>query len=92
MAEQTDIEVVRRAYDGEEAVLCRREEPDVVLMDVFMPVKSGISAVAGFAIAVRVVLGYPYGCRPYEGACLLLGVSSMLTARFLRKDETAEHD
>jgi DNA-binding NarL/FixJ family response regulator len=38
-------EVVGVAYDGEEAVaLCRREEPDVVLMDISMPKMDGISA------------------------------------------------
>ena len=39
------IEVVGVAYDGEEAVaLCRKEEPDVVLMDISMPKMDGISA------------------------------------------------
>jgi DNA-binding NarL/FixJ family response regulator len=39
------VEVVGVAYDGEEAVaLCRREEPDVVLMDISMPKMDGISA------------------------------------------------
>jgi DNA-binding NarL/FixJ family response regulator len=39
------VEVVGVAYDGEEAVaLCRREEPDVVLMDISMPNMDGISA------------------------------------------------
>jgi DNA-binding NarL/FixJ family response regulator len=40
-----DVEVVGVAYDGEEAIaLCRREEPDVVLMDISMPKMDGISA------------------------------------------------
>jgi DNA-binding NarL/FixJ family response regulator len=39
------VAVVGVAYDGEEAVaLCRREEPDVVLMDISMPKMDGISA------------------------------------------------
>jgi DNA-binding NarL/FixJ family response regulator len=39
------VEVVGVAYDGEEAVaLCRKEEPDVVLMDISMPRMDGISA------------------------------------------------
>ncbi len=43
--EQADMEVVGVAHDGEEAVaLCRKEEPDVVLMDVHMPKMDGISA------------------------------------------------
>src|SRR5918998_5520479 len=40
-----DTEVVGMAFDGEEAVaLCRKEEPDVVLMDISMPKMDGISA------------------------------------------------
>ena len=39
------VEVVGVAFDGEEAVaLCRKEEPDVVLMDTSMPRMDGISA------------------------------------------------
>src|ERR671910_339525 len=39
------VEVVGVAYDGEEAVaLCRKEEPDVVLMDISMPKMDGTSA------------------------------------------------
>src|ERR671920_172814 len=40
-----ETEVVGVAYDGEEAVeLCRKEEPDVVLIDISMPIMDGISA------------------------------------------------
>jgi DNA-binding NarL/FixJ family response regulator len=39
------VEAVGVAYNGEEAVaLCRKEEPDVVLMDISMPKMDGISA------------------------------------------------
>jgi two-component system NarL family response regulator len=39
------VEVVGVAFDGEEAIaLCRKEEPDVVLMDISMPRMDGISA------------------------------------------------
>ena len=39
------VEVVGVAYNGEEGVaLCRKEEPDVVLMDISMPKMDGISA------------------------------------------------
>jgi DNA-binding NarL/FixJ family response regulator len=39
------VEVVGVAFDGEEAVaLCRKEEPEVVLMDISMPKMDGISA------------------------------------------------
>jgi DNA-binding NarL/FixJ family response regulator len=41
----SEAEVVGVAYDGVEAVeLCRKEEPDVVLMDISMPKMDGISA------------------------------------------------
>src|SRR3712207_3122638 len=40
-----ETEVIGVAYDGEQAVeLCRKEEPDVVLMDISMPKMDGISA------------------------------------------------
>ena len=40
-----DVELVGEAADGEEAVeLARRHRPDVVLMDIRMPVLDGIEA------------------------------------------------
>ena len=42
---QQDMEVVGEAHTGEEAVtLCLETEPDVVLMDISMPVMDGVSA------------------------------------------------
>jgi DNA-binding NarL/FixJ family response regulator len=42
---QSDIEVVGEAGDGEQAVrLARRERPDIVLMDIRMPVLDGLAA------------------------------------------------
>src|ERR671910_1230146 len=42
---QPDMEVVGEAHTGEEAVsLCLEAEPDVVLMDLSMPVMDGVSA------------------------------------------------
>lgn len=41
----SEIEVVAEARDGEEAIeVVRREKPQVVLMDIVMPKKSGIEA------------------------------------------------
>ncbi|WP_432737729.1 response regulator [Maridesulfovibrio sp. FT414] len=43
---QPGINVLGMAENGEEAVrLCRRLNPDVVLMDLSMPVKSGVQAI-----------------------------------------------
>jgi DNA-binding NarL/FixJ family response regulator len=42
---QPDMEVIGEAHTGEEAVsLCLEVEPDVVLMDLSMPVMDGVSA------------------------------------------------
>jgi two-component system, NarL family, response regulator LiaR len=47
-----DIRVVGEAADGREAVEeCRRIEPDVVLMDVMMPVMDGAAATAAITAA-----------------------------------------
>jgi two-component system chemotaxis response regulator CheY len=44
---KSEIELIGEAQDGEEAVaMVRRLEPDVVLMDIVMPKKSGIQATA----------------------------------------------
>jgi len=44
---ETGIEVVGEAADGEEAVECVRSlQPDVVLLDLVMPHKSGIEAIS----------------------------------------------
>jgi NarL family two-component system response regulator LiaR len=56
---QADIEVVGEASDGSAAVdMARRLEPDVVLMDLVMPGRDGISAtreIKGFGGRTRVI-------------------------------------
>lgn len=43
---QPDLELIAEAKDGEEAVRMAREtQPDVIVMDLLMPVKNGISAI-----------------------------------------------
>ena len=44
-AGSNEVEVIGEARDGEEAVdICRKLRPEVVLMDIVMPKKSGIEA------------------------------------------------
>ncbi|WP_371406526.1 response regulator transcription factor [Kribbella sp. NBC_00662] len=84
------IEVVGEAADGAEAVdAVRRLQPDVVLMDIRMPVMDGLEA-------TRRILAGPTDCRVlilttfdldrYVYAALAAGASG-----FLLKDVTPEH-
>jgi two-component system chemotaxis response regulator CheB len=45
LAMDADVEVVGEAGDGKQAIeLCRTLRPDVVTMDMMLPVMSGLSA------------------------------------------------
>ena len=47
LAAQPDMELVAEATNGQEAVdLARKSEPDVIIMDLKMPVKDGVTAAA----------------------------------------------
>ncbi|CAL9396785.1 response regulator [Streptomyces sp. NPDC091294] len=78
------IEVVGEAADGEQGVaLVRAQVPDVALVDVQMPVMSGIEAtrriVADPALAaVRVVILTNYGLDEYVFEALRAGASGFL--------------
>ncbi|MCX5040373.1 response regulator transcription factor [Streptomyces coelicoflavus] len=78
------IEVVGEAADGEQGVaLVRAQVPDVVLVDVQMPVMSGIEATRRIAAdpglaAVRVVILTNYGLDEYVFEALRAGASGFL--------------
>ena len=86
-----DIEVVGEATDGEQAVaLARRTTPDVLVMDVRMPVLDGIEATRRIAAdprtaGVRVLVLTTFDLDENVFAALVAGASG-----FLLKDATPE--
>jgi DNA-binding NarL/FixJ family response regulator len=86
---EPDIEVVAEAGDGAEAVaLATRLDPDVVLMDIRMPVMDGIEAAAEIArrgLLARVLLVTTFDPAEYLDAARAAGAS-----RVLVKDEVPE--
>jgi len=87
---QPDIEVVGDAADGHDAVeLCRRERPDVVLMDIRMPRVDGLEAtrrlLAPGAPMPRVLILTTFDVDEYVYAALKAGASG-----FLLKDASPE--
>jgi DNA-binding NarL/FixJ family response regulator len=84
------IEVVGEAADGAEAVdAVRRLRPDVVLMDIRMPVMDGLEAtrrILASATDCRVLILTTFDLDRYVYAALAAGASG-----FLLKDVTPEH-
>jgi DNA-binding NarL/FixJ family response regulator len=84
------IDVVGEASDGAEAVAAeRRLRPDVVLMDIRMPVMDGLEAtrrILAQSPHCRVLMLTTFDLDRYVYAALSLGASG-----FLLKDVTAEH-
>ncbi|MGX9886370.1 response regulator [Streptomyces sp. NPDC002276] len=88
LATQGDFTVVGTAHDGAEAVrVCREQLPDVVLMDVRMPVMDGIEATARLQgpDAPRVLVLTTFDLDEHVYDALTAGASG-----FLLKDVTAE--
>jgi DNA-binding NarL/FixJ family response regulator len=79
---QPDLEVVGEAGDGAQAVtMTRALEPDVVLMDVRMPVSDGIEAtrrIVESGSAARVLVLTTFNLDEYVYAALRAGASGFL--------------
>ena len=83
LATQADFTVVGTARDGAEAVrVCREQAPDVVLMDVRMPVMDGIEATRrlanGSGEGPRVLVLTTFDLDDYVFAALRAGASGFL--------------
>ncbi|MFE3449598.1 response regulator [Nonomuraea sp. NPDC059194] len=74
-----DVEVVGEAGDGEEAVAMAREKrPDVVLMDVRMPKKDGITATKELAGVADVLILTTFDVDEYVFGALRAGAAGFL--------------
>ncbi|GIW07320.1 MAG: DNA-binding response regulator [Dehalococcoidia bacterium] len=77
-----DITVVGEAANGEEAVaLARAEQPDVILMDIRMPVMNGIDATRAIAksgVRTRVLVLTTFDIDEYVFEALRAGASGFL--------------
>ena len=84
LSTQPDIEVVGTAADGSEALqVVRRTHPDVVLMDVRMPVMDGIEALRQLSenpatAQTKVVMLTTFDADEYVHESLRLGASGFL--------------
>jgi DNA-binding NarL/FixJ family response regulator len=84
LSHTADIEVVGEAVDGQQAVaLARREQPDVLLMDIRMPGLDGIEATRRICAdpelsGVRVVVLTTFEIDEYVFAALRAGASGFL--------------
>ncbi len=89
LSAQSDIEVVGEAADGEMAVEMARElTPDVILMDVSMPIMNGIDAtrlIHGEFPDIRII-----GLSVFDPAARMSAMMSAGAAGYVSKAEAPE--
>jgi DNA-binding NarL/FixJ family response regulator len=87
LACEPDIEVVGEAADGQEAILKARElRPDLVLMDVRMPVMNGVHAtrqLKGEMPGLKVIILSVFDLQEYREAAMASGASGYVIKKFL---------
>ena len=86
---ESDLDVVAEAVDGESAVaMARQHRPDVILMDIRMPVVDGLTATRELfsqGLESRVLILTTFDLDEYVFEALRAGASG-----FLLKDATAQ--
>ena len=87
---QQDMKVIAEATNGQQAVsLYREQTPDVVLMDLFMPVMSGFDAIAAIRAefpAARIIALSTYGGEEDILHAFQAGVKAYLTKDVLHEE------
>ena len=72
-----EFTVVAEAGNGHEAIeACRLHSPDLILLDLSMPVRSGLDALAELAAITRVVVLSGFSSSEVVDQCMSLGASA----------------
>jgi DNA-binding NarL/FixJ family response regulator len=87
---ETDIKIVGVATDGAEAVeMAKREKPDLVLMDLKMPVMNGVDAtreITAKCPGAKVLVLTTYGTEEWVFDAILAGASGYLLKNASREE------